>query len=128
MPVSNQDQQLVEKMFKAMQAGAAGLDDMMRLYTDDAVIVEPFSGEVQTHSGKADVQAFFEGTFEHGPPLTLKMDRVDMDGPRVKAEWTCTSPVFTGPMKGHDLFTIVGGLIKRLEINVTEMPEFNEPH
>ena len=48
--------------------------------------------------------------------MKLVLDRADRDGDRVRADWTCTSPVFPAPMKGYDLFTIQDGKIARLEI------------
>ncbi len=51
MPVSNEDRNVVENMFKAMQAGPEGENAMMALFASDAVFVEPFSGEVKTHQG-----------------------------------------------------------------------------
>ena len=56
------------------------------------------------------------------PDQKLLLDRVDMDGDNVRAEWTCTSPIFATPMRGYDLFTIRDNLIARLEVVVTDMP------
>jgi len=127
MPVAVSDRKIVDDLFKAMQAGPSGEKDMLALYADDAVIVEPFSGEPKTHAGRAAIRQWFIEATTQGPPLTLALDRVDMDGVRVRAEWTCTSPAFSGPMRGVDLFTIRNGKIARLEIEVTEMPPMG-PH
>ena len=43
-------------------------------------------------------------------------DVCDRDGNLVRADWTCTSPVFEAPMNGYDLFTIESGKIARLEV------------
>ena len=123
MGVSEGDREVVANLFKAMQAGPAGEKELLALFAEDAVLVEPFSGHVQTHEGKPAIEASFRGMFENpAPDLRLVLDRVDLDGDRVRADWTCTSPVFPSPMRGHDLFTIVSGKIKRLEVVVTEMP------
>lgn len=123
MPVSSHDRSVVENLFKAMQKGPAGGDDMLSLFAEDAVFIEPFSGVPQTHTGKAAIRQSFTGMWQDPPPdMRLFLDRVDVDGDKVRAEWTCTSPVFPEPMKGFDLFTIRGGKIARLEIVVTSVP------
>jgi ketosteroid isomerase-like protein len=123
MSVSSTDQTIVENLFKAMQKGPSGEADMMSLFADDAVFIEPFSGTPQTHTGKPAIRASFKGMWENPPPdMRLALDRVDVDGDKVRAEWTCTSPAFPQPMKGLDLFTIRGGKISRLEIVVTGVP------
>jgi hypothetical protein len=49
--------------------------------------------------------------------------RVDLDGPLVRAEWTCTSPAFPTPMRGYNVFTLNdAGQIARLEITVIDAP------
>lgn len=123
MSVSDRDRDVVERLFRAMQAGPAGETEMMALFAEDAVFVEPFSGQPRTHEGAAAIRASFrEMAEQEAPDMKLVLDRVDLDGERVRAEWTCTSPVFPQPMRGHDLFTIEAGLIRRLEVVVTEMP------
>ncbi len=123
MTVSDSQRKVVEILFKAMQAGPSGEEEMMALFAEDAVFIEPFSGEPKTHSGKAAIRASFQEMWREPPPdLKLTLDRLDLDGDRVRAEWTCTSPVFPEPMRGRDLFTISSGKIARLEITVTGMP------
>ncbi len=100
---------------------------MMALFSDDAVFVEPFSGTPQTHAGKDAIKASFQSMWENpAPDLELNVDRIDMDGETVRAEWTCTSPIFATPMRGYDLFSIRKGLIEKLEIHVTEMPPMGD--
>lgn len=123
MPVKQEEHAVVEGVFKAMQMGASGEATMMALFTANAVIVEPFSGEVRTHTGAPAIRAWFLDAVNNMPPqVTLKLDRIDYDGGRVRADWTCNSPVFPKPMKGHDLYTLQSGKIARLEMVVTDMP------
>ncbi len=123
MPVEKKDQEIVEGLFKAMQMGPGGQEAMMALFADDATLIEPFSGKTQTHTGKPAIRESFKSMWEDpAPDLKLMIDRVDKDGDIVRAEWTCTSPVFETPMRGYDLFTIAAGKIARLEITVTDMP------
>jgi len=123
MPVSDRDRRIVADLMTAMQAGPAGADDLLALFAEDGVLVEPFAGRPQTHAGKPAIRASLAVMMRDRPPdFALKLDRVDMDGERVRAEWTCTAKVMPGPMRGYDLFTIRGGKIARLEIYITEMP------
>jgi hypothetical protein len=123
VPVSNQDRKVIEDLFHAMQVGPAAEETLLSLFTDDAVFVEPFTGRAQTHSGKPAIRASLAPMWQNrAPDLALALDRVDLDGDGLRAEWTCTSSVMPGPMRGYDLLTIRSGKISRLEIVVTEMP------
>ena len=95
----------------------------MALFAEDATFVEPFTGKVQTHHGKQAIRDSFKDMWrEPAPDLKLVVDRVEMDGDQVRADWTCTSSVFPTPMRGYDLFTTNSGHIIRLEVVVTDMP------
>jgi hypothetical protein len=124
-PVRASDRQLVERYFKAMQAGPDGLAEMIALFAENGEYVEPFSGggKPVAHRGKAAIQAFFEESF-NGPlhDVQLTLDRLDIDAGQLRSEWTCRMPVFPGPMQGFDRYTIEGGKIKRLEVTVSAMP------
>lgn len=124
MPISSQQRQTVDELFRAMQAGPGGEEAMMALFNEDAVFVEPFSGQPQTHAGKAAIRESFRQQWENPlPNLRLVLDRVDIDGPRIRAEWHCTSPVLPAPMRGVDYFTLdAGGKIDRLVIEVDHTP------
>src|ERR1700687_5859619 len=111
-----------------MQAGPGGLEELVSLFADEAVYVEPFSGQPQVHSGKAEIRAFFEYALEHhlnGARLTL--DRLDLDAGRLRSEWTCEIPAMPAPMRGFDLLTLREGRITRLETTVTEMAPPQQP-
>lgn len=123
MSVTQSDREVVENLFKAMQAGPTGEQLMMTLFRDDAVFIEPFSGQPVTHSGQAAIRESFQQQTAHPlPDMKLTLDRIDLDGGIVRADWTCSSSAFPAPMRGHDLFTIREGKIARLEIVVTSMP------
>lgn len=93
----------------------------MRLFAADAVYVDPFGAHATaatpvTHVGRAAIrQAFRESQKQAPPNMTLTLDQVDVDGERVRTEWTCASPAFPRPMRGEDLWTIRDGHIVRLE-------------
>ena len=94
---------------------------MMSLFTEGAVFVEPFAGETRTHEGIPAIREAFMDMWKEPPPpdMELKLLRADRDDNFVRADWTCTSPVFEAPMNGYDLFTIEDGKIARLEVVMT---------
>ena len=99
--------------------------EVARLGAPDLILITgdlAFSGKPRTHEGFDAVRDAFRDTWKEPPPPDMKLvlDRADRDGEHVKADWTCTSPVFPAPMKGYDLFTIRDGKIARLEIVVIE--------
>ena len=110
--------QVVQEYFKAMQAGAEAAEPLFALFADDAVYVEPFSGESRTHTGRPAIEACMKGSWENTPPdLELEVNRIDVDGNVVRSEWTCSSPAFEAPIKGIDVCTVQDGQIKRLEVS-----------
>ena len=109
--------EVVNAYFRAMAAGADAAEELFALFAEDAVYVEPFSGQSLTHEGKPAIEAYLRGSWEQSPPdLTLTVNRVDVDGERVRSEWTCESPAFETPVKGIDDCTVVDGKIQRLEV------------
>jgi hypothetical protein len=124
MSVNPNDRQIIENVFKAMQTGPAAEKDLLGLFAEDGILVEPFTGAVQTHEGKSAIKASLVPMWSNrAPDMKIMLDRVDLQGQTIRAEWTCTSSVMPGPMRGFDLFNIQGGKIKRLEIVVTDMPQ-----
>jgi ketosteroid isomerase-like protein len=120
---SARDRAVVEGYLALMQAGQDGLDDLVGLFDPEAVYVEPFAGPPTAHTGQAEIRAFFTVALAqhlHGVRLTL--DRLDVDGERLRSEWTCELQGFTRPMRGFDLLTLREGRIIRLETTVTEFP------
>jgi len=123
----NTDRSVIEQYLAGMQAGPSGLDALVALFTDDAVYVEPFAGQPVVHSGRDEIQAFFANALQqHLNGARLTLDRLDVDGERLRSEWTCRLPMFNAPMHGFDLVTLRNGRIARLETTVTEMPPM--PH
>jgi hypothetical protein len=120
MDVRPSDRILVEQVCDAMQAGPAGKEDMLALFTDDAVLIEPFSGEPKRFEGIASIRERYTAMVEEPrpPDFRLLLDRVDTDGTHVIAEWTCTSVVLAAPMKGVSRYVIRDNKIQSLEINL----------
>jgi ketosteroid isomerase-like protein len=114
--VPEQERRVIERYFRAMRTGAAGGEEMMNLFAEDAVYVDPFGDTPQTHTGKGAIRRAYLKSRQDAPPdMTLTLDRVDFEGERIRTEWTCCSPAFPHPMRGQDLWTIRGGRIIRLE-------------
>jgi ketosteroid isomerase-like protein len=110
------ERELVEQYFQAMRTGAIASDEILDLFAEDAVYIEPFSGEPLTHVGKEAIrQSFVESQRNAPPDMTLTLDQVDLDSACIRSVWTCSSPAFAHPMRGHDLWTLHDGKIVRLE-------------
>ena len=115
------DRAIVERYLASMQAGPSGLENLVDLFADDAVYVEPYMGQPTVHAGKSEIRAFFEVALaQHLNGVRLTLDRLDLDGERLRSEWTCILPMFPRPMRGFDLVTLRDGRIVRLETTVTE--------
>lgn len=126
MSVTANDRQVIENVFRAMQTGPTAENELLSLFADDGILVEPFTGQMQTHEGKAAIKASLVPMWANqAPDMKILLDRVDLQGQTIRAEWTCTASVMPGPMRGYDLFQIKNGVIHRMEIIVTEMPEFS---
>lgn len=116
------DHDIVEHYFQAMRTGAIANDEILDLFADDAVYVEPFSGVRLVHVGKDAIrQSFVESQVNAPPDMTLTLDQVDVECNRIRSVWTCTSPAFAHPMRGQDLWTIRGGKIYQLETSFLQM-------
>ncbi len=107
---------LIERYYRAMEAGAP--DVMDGLFATDAVYSEPFSkaGESTVHQGREAIVGWLAASFEAGNKgVTITLDRIDVDGGDVVAEWTCVGPMLPGPMKGYDRYQVHDGRIRRLD-------------
>jgi ketosteroid isomerase-like protein len=110
------EQVVIERYYRAMEAGSR--EQMDGLFTADAVYSEPFSnGGVETvHRGRAGIVGWLAASFEGGNKgVTITLDRIDIDGDDIVAEWTCVGPMLPGPMKGHDRYQLQDGRIARLD-------------
>jgi ketosteroid isomerase-like protein len=112
---------LLERYFRAMQRGPEGEDELVALFTDDAVYVEPFSG--RTHSGREAIREWLRSSWADQPPgIRLTVERVDVIEEVVEARWTCESDAFEAPARGRDRFTVRDGKIARLDSELIEQP------
>jgi ketosteroid isomerase-like protein len=114
----------LDRYFRAMQRGPEGEDELVALFAEDAVYIEPFSG--QQHTGRDAIRAWLRGSLRDQPPgIRLTVDRLDVVEQTIVASWTCESDAFARPARGRDHFTIRDGRITRLESRLTEPPELN---
>lgn len=107
---------LIERYYRAMEAGSP--DVMDGLFVTDALYSEPFStpGESTVHQGREAIVGWLAASFEAGNKgVTITLDRIDVDGGDVVAEWTCVGPMLPGPMKGYDRYRVADGRISRLD-------------
>ena len=113
--------EVVERYFNAMRRGAEAEEEMMELFADDAVYVEPFTGESGPWVGKEAVRAALRRGWENPlPDMELAVTRVDIRQDGASSEWVCTSPGLPGPVSGRDEYTIADGKITRLEVRLLE--------
>lgn len=127
MSVSPADRQIIENLYQAMQSGPSGENAMLRLFAEEAIFIEPFSGAPKTHVGLAAIRAMFQDMCKKPlPDMRLQLDRADLDGTQIRAAWTCHSSAFSAPMRGVDHFTIHHGKIHRLEVELTTPPSMQD--
>ncbi|MCH9682260.1 MAG: nuclear transport factor 2 family protein [Deltaproteobacteria bacterium] len=121
MPDVPSPHQVVDRYFQAMRAGSAAEHELMALFAEDARYTEPFTGQARTHEGQAAIRRCFVDAWRNPPvDLELVVDRVDVDGDRVQARWTCHSPSFPGPVSGRDAYVIRDGKIAQLVVTFAE--------
>jgi len=124
MVVTDQDKQVVQQVYEAMQTGEPGGEALIGLFANDAVFIEPFTGAPQTHTGIDAIRSRVNEMVQQPrpPDFELKVDQVTTEGGELVAYWTCTSVAMPGPMKGRDELKIRDGKIAYLKIEVTAMP------
>ena len=87
----------IANFFTAMQAGRAGAAEMAAVFAEDAVYIEPFSGQVQRHQGKPAIMAAMARGWDYPlPDMRIRIDRVESSGADIRVRWTCLSPGLPG--------------------------------
>ncbi len=111
----------IDRYFAAMRQGSAAEADMMALFADDAVYIEPFSGSDDPAVGKDAVLARLRQGWEAPlPDLELDVHTIEITGTAATATWECRSPALPGPVPGVDRYEFdSSGLIARLEVTIT---------
>lgn len=114
------ESRIINRFFAAMQVGATAETEMLSLFSEDAVYIEPFSGHQRTHLGKTAIRkCMLEGWRTPLPDMRIELDEITIQGSDVRVRWTCRSPALPGGSgQGENRFTILDGLITRLETRI----------
>lgn len=118
MEATQQDKDLIQQVSECMQAGPSRVEELNSLFAADAVLIEPFSGPVQTSVGIDAISARNREMVNapRPPDFKITIDQIASEGGKVVTDWTCTSVVLPAPMKGRSDYTIRSGKIAKLEI------------
>ncbi|WP_168193093.1 nuclear transport factor 2 family protein [Rhodophyticola sp. CCM32] len=106
----------VSNFFLAMQAGQPGAKALEGHFTDDAVYVEPFTGETRRHEGRAAIMKAMALGWEM-PMVETRIEVLGakLEGDVVQVQWACHSPSIPGGRgSGTNRFTLRGGKIAEL--------------
>lgn len=106
--------------FASMRRGAEAGDDLLALFTADAVYDEPFTGQDPAVGIEQIRERFRQGWEFPLPDLELDVLEMEVDGPRASARWECRSPGLPGPIRGRDHYELTGGLISRLVVRIDD--------
>jgi hypothetical protein len=83
----------IANFFRAMQAGRAAAAEMADVFAEDAIYVEPFSGQPQRHEGKPAIMAAMARGWDYPlPDMRIRIDRVESGADGISVHWTCLSP------------------------------------
>ncbi|NND03982.1 MAG: nuclear transport factor 2 family protein [Acidimicrobiia bacterium] len=116
-----EQRQLIDSYFAAMRRGAEAEEEMMSLFAEDAVYVEPFSGDTEPAVGKEAVRSRLRiGWQAPLPDLELNVLEIEVDGVTARTRWECRSPGLPGPVRGEDHYEIRDGKISRLEVRLLD--------
>jgi hypothetical protein len=108
----------VDLFFRVLCAGRSELEEMMALFSEDAVYTESFSGGVRVHRGKAAIR---DRMAEGWHWMKIVVDYMDVSRETVLTVWTCDSAAISGGYGvGTSTFVIRDGLIARLEMRLQE--------
>lgn len=119
----SKERDLIERYFAAMRRGAEAEEEMMELFSEDAIYLEPFTGETEPWVGRDEVRTALRRGWEQPlPDLELEVQRIDISGSGATAQWVCTSPALPGPVAGKDEYTITDGKITRLVVRIIDAP------
>lgn len=116
------NEELVERYFAAMRLGVQAEQELISLFHEDAVYIEPF---IEDHPavGIDDIHRRFRKGWENPlPDLELEVLTLEVDGSRARSTWECRSPALPGPVRGEDLYVMSDGKISRLEVRITDEP------
>ena len=109
---------VINRYFAAMRQGTEGAQELFELFADDAVYIEPFTGEDPAVGIDAIRRRFALGWETELPDLEIDVLEIRVDGPSAWTSWECRSPGLPGPVQGEDLYEVADGRIVRLEVKI----------
>ncbi len=115
--------EIIDGYFAAMRRGDAAEEELMALFAEDAVYIEPFTGQEPAIGAEAVRERFRLGWQQPLPELELDVLSIEVDGRHARSTWECRSPALPGPMRGEDRYVIEDGRITRLEVVLQDQPE-----
>ena len=106
----------ISNFFLAMQAGETAQHAIAACFSEDAVYVEPFTGETRRHEGKpAVMKAMALGWQMPMIDTRIEVRSASIEPGHVTVDWTCHSPSLPGGKgSGQNRFVIEDGLITEL--------------
>ncbi len=111
---------VINRYFAAMRRGADGGRELFELFAEDAVYIEPFTGEGPAVGIEAIRRRFALGWENDLPDLELDVLELQVEGPTASTRWECRSPGLPGPVQGEDRYEMADGLIVRLEVRILD--------
>ncbi|MDH3250287.1 MAG: nuclear transport factor 2 family protein [Acidimicrobiia bacterium] len=114
------DRSLIERYFSAMRRGAHAEEELIGLFAEDAIYIEPFTDTTPAIGVDQIRDRLRRGWEQPLPELELDVVSIDVSGPDATARWVCRSPALPGPIKGVDTYRIEEGRITRLEVRIQD--------
>jgi len=114
------DQHLIDRYFSAMRRGSEAEEELIGLFADEAVYIEPFTDPTPAVGAEAIRDRLRRGWEQPLPDLELDVISIDVSGPEATARWVCRSPALPGPIHGVDRYRIEGGKITYLEVRLVD--------
>jgi hypothetical protein len=112
---------VVDRYFAAMRRGGAAEEEMMGLFADDAVYIEPFTNPALPAVGKEEIRNRLRAGWANPlPEMTLTVSGIEVTSAGAVSRWECRSPVLPEPVYGEDVYVIENGLISRLEVRILQ--------
>lgn len=116
--MNNRD--VIDQYFAAMRRGSTAEEELLSLFADDAVYIEPFTSDGPAIGLEAVRERFRQGWETPLPDLELDVMHIDIDGSSAVSRWECRSPGLPGPVRGEDRYEMRDGRIVRLEVRILD--------